>query len=146
MSTFSRYTFKDTFPNITVLTWCILGALDWMCRVSFSTQSFFSSVLAKPLAKKQKNLSWQVFGQTGAQQSLRKLYLYISWRERLCCLPSSRKSVIVMTSGWYNVVRRSLRCAPVCTHRTPATCADPANTHFLCFLVNCYGHQCQILW
>lgn len=104
MSTFSRYTFKDTFPNVTILTWCMLGALDW---------------------------------------SLQKLYLYISWREKLCFLSSSHKSIIVTPSGLYNVVRHSQRCAPVCTHKTHATCADPENTHFLCFLVKCYGHQCQ---
>ena len=35
MSTFSRcYTFKDTFRNIVILTWCGLGALDRMCSFS----------------------------------------------------------------------------------------------------------------
>ena len=56
MSTFSRYTFKDTFPNITVLTWCIVGALDWMCRVSFSTQSFFFLSRGEATGKETKKL------------------------------------------------------------------------------------------
>ena len=34
-STFSRYNFEDMFPNVVILTWCILAALDQMCRVVF---------------------------------------------------------------------------------------------------------------
>ena len=55
-STFSRYTFEDTFPDAMILTWCVLGALNQLCRVSqcMQTKHCFR-VTAKPLAKKPEN-------------------------------------------------------------------------------------------
>ena len=51
---FCQYAFRDTFQNVTILTWCILGALDQMCRVLQCTQAKHCfSVMAKPPLKKQ---------------------------------------------------------------------------------------------
>ena len=59
MSTFNRYTFEDTFPDATILTWCVLGALDWMCRVSLSAfrQSVVSQSWQNHRQRNQKTLS-----------------------------------------------------------------------------------------
>ena len=35
MTSWYSVTFELTFPNVMILTWCVLGALEQMCRASF---------------------------------------------------------------------------------------------------------------
>ena len=58
MSTFSRYTFEDAFPHAMILTWCVLGALNQLCRVSLSAcrQSIVSQSWQNHWQRNQKTL------------------------------------------------------------------------------------------
>ena len=57
-STFSWYTFEDTFPDAMILTWCVLGALNQLCRVSLSAcrQSIVSESWQNHWQRNQKTL------------------------------------------------------------------------------------------
>ena len=59
MSTFSQYTFKETFPNVAILNWCILGALDWMCSIIRSAHTG-KALFRQPPEKKKKKMGGQV--------------------------------------------------------------------------------------
>ena len=89
MSTFSRCTFEDTFPDATILTWCVLGALTWMCSVSRCVQAKCCfPVMAKPPAKKPENFICELAEGKG--------YAFCK---------ACHKSVMVTVSGQYNVTR-----------------------------------------
>ena len=46
MFIFSWYTFEDTFPKVIILTWCILGTSDQMCKASFRAHK--QTVISQP--------------------------------------------------------------------------------------------------
>lgn len=145
MSMFNWNAFVDSFPKVTILTWCILGALDQMCKVPFSThrQSVFSQSCPPQKGKeKKKKKTLASIGLKGSTAKPSKTLSVHQLKEkktafRKVCL----KSVKVMVFWVWCQETLSKWRTSACSHKMLATCADPANTHFLWFGVKRYGHQ-----
>ena len=105
--------------------------------MSFSTQA--KCCFANHRRNNKKNiLASGLFGRMRAWQSLQKLYLCFGWRKRLCFLQSMSQTG--KGNGvwlvWYREML-SKWCAPACSPKTHATCANQS-THVLQTLIS-YG-------
>ena len=132
MFMFSWYTFEDTFPKVVILTWCILGALDQMCRASFRAHK--QTVISQPRQNhrrwNRKHILASILLNGSKTTSSKTFCASAEWKDYAFC-KACHKSVKVTVSVQYNDMRHCQ--SDVHLHVVTKRCADPANTDFLCF-------------